>query len=105
VLLPAITADQILDNVAACGAASVLVADYATARRLRAGTLAAAAVLGTAVAEPHCLGHAPVVAGSAAVLARGNLARLPGVDVVTALLVPADPMSTIMSRPGWICLS
>jgi hypothetical protein len=28
-------------------------------------------------------------AGSAAVLARGDLARLPGVDVVTALRVPA----------------
>jgi len=42
VLFPAITAGQILDIVAACGAASVLAAGYAAARRLRAGTLAAA---------------------------------------------------------------
>jgi Mn2+/Fe2+ NRAMP family transporter len=38
VLFPAITASQILDIVVACGAASVLAAGYAAARRLRAGT-------------------------------------------------------------------
>jgi Mn2+/Fe2+ NRAMP family transporter len=41
VLFPAITAGQILDIVAACGAASLLAAGYAAARRLRAGTPAA----------------------------------------------------------------
>jgi NRAMP (natural resistance-associated macrophage protein)-like metal ion transporter len=42
VLFPAITAGQMLDIVAACGAASMLAAGYAVARRLRAGTLATA---------------------------------------------------------------
>jgi Mn2+/Fe2+ NRAMP family transporter len=42
VLFPAITAGQILDIVAACGAASLVAAGYATVRRLRAGTPAAA---------------------------------------------------------------
>jgi NRAMP (natural resistance-associated macrophage protein)-like metal ion transporter len=41
VLFPAITAGQILDIVAACGAASILAAGYAAARRLRASTTAA----------------------------------------------------------------
>ena len=44
VLFPAITAGQILDIVAACGIASLAAAAYAAARRLRAGTLAAAPV-------------------------------------------------------------
>jgi NRAMP (natural resistance-associated macrophage protein)-like metal ion transporter len=44
VLFPAITAGQIMIIVTACGAASLLAAGYATARRLRAGTLAVAPV-------------------------------------------------------------
>jgi Mn2+/Fe2+ NRAMP family transporter len=44
VLFPAITARQILDIVAGCGAASLTAAGYASVRRLRAGTSAAAAV-------------------------------------------------------------
>jgi Mn2+/Fe2+ NRAMP family transporter len=40
VLFPGITAGQILIIVAACGAASLVAAGYAGARRLRAGTLA-----------------------------------------------------------------
>jgi hypothetical protein len=41
VLFPAITAGQILDIVATCGAASLLAALHALARRLRRGTPAA----------------------------------------------------------------
>jgi NRAMP (natural resistance-associated macrophage protein)-like metal ion transporter len=44
VLFPSITAGQILDIVGACGAASLLAAGYAAARRMRAGTLGAAPV-------------------------------------------------------------
>ncbi len=39
VLFPAITASQIIDIVAACGAAILVAAGYATARRMRAGAL------------------------------------------------------------------
>jgi Mn2+/Fe2+ NRAMP family transporter len=44
VLFPAINARQMLDIVAACGAVSLVAAGYATVRRFRAGTAAAAPV-------------------------------------------------------------
>jgi hypothetical protein len=67
VLFPAITAGQILGIVAACAAASLLAAFYAAARRMRAGTMAAAAIDRTGRDSwrmpPLALLHRPAMSG------------------------------------------
>ena len=90
VLFPGITAGQILIIVAACGAASLVAAGYAGARRLRAGTLAVTPVDRT--------GQAQWRMPPLAMLARPTMSHGPQIGMSALRLYLAVAMVLVRSR-------